>query len=234
MKKLTIGKASNNDIVISNDPTVSRKHAHLLIDGDTSIIDLNSTNGTYVNGVKINGSQLLKPLDVVRLGNSLLDWASYNEGRTIIDAKLPRIEEIHPIINLPMKRSLDTMVYWGKFLAILGYVCVVIMILVCIAFLAEAIDSRYYYHYYSRYYYRYYYSSHVFVTGLGFLLLIMLYYFPTSYLYKFSDHTRKYLVSGKPDELQKGLSNLSFLFKFIGILTIVILSIYILAILLNS
>ena len=51
---IKIGKAPDNDVVI-NDPHVSRYHAQLIrTENDTWIIeDLNSTNGTFVNGDQV-------------------------------------------------------------------------------------------------------------------------------------------------------------------------------------
>jgi hypothetical protein len=78
MKVITIGKSSGNDIVIS-DSLVSEHHLQIIQD-DTSNFRLavfDSTNGTYVNGSKINGEISLKPTDVVRIGNTTLPWESY-------------------------------------------------------------------------------------------------------------------------------------------------------------
>ena len=48
--KIYIGRESENQIVLENDPLVSRKHAVIEIIGDKYYIrDLNSTNNTYVN-----------------------------------------------------------------------------------------------------------------------------------------------------------------------------------------
>lgn len=80
MRSIKIGKDPNNDVVISNS-TVSRQHAIVTIaDNDhTTIRDLNSTNGTYVNGKRITGENILKPGDKVQLGNHL---ATYEELTT--------------------------------------------------------------------------------------------------------------------------------------------------------
>jgi len=51
---IRIGRTPDNDIVL-NDPSVSRSHCELKIDGSKiTVIDLNSSNGTYVNGIKIS------------------------------------------------------------------------------------------------------------------------------------------------------------------------------------
>ena len=77
MKVITIGRSSENDIVI-NDPKVSRVHSQLVQhEGGCSIVDLNSANGTFVNGQKINGEVRLQPNDIIRIGNTTLPWQSY-------------------------------------------------------------------------------------------------------------------------------------------------------------
>lgn len=71
MKLIKIGKAPTNDIVIDNE-FVSRSHATLKIDGGkVFIIDNGSTNGTQVNGARIQKDQPvpLKPGDQVSVGN---------------------------------------------------------------------------------------------------------------------------------------------------------------------
>ncbi len=68
---LTIGRASDCDLTI-NEPLVSRLHARLTIEaGQLVIYDLNSTNGTTVNGVKVQ-RHALKAGDIVEIGNTQL------------------------------------------------------------------------------------------------------------------------------------------------------------------
>lgn len=77
MKVITIGRSSENNIVV-DDFKVSRVHLQLVInDGVCSIVDLNSSNGTFVNGQKINGEVRLQPNDIVRIGNTTLPWQEY-------------------------------------------------------------------------------------------------------------------------------------------------------------
>jgi len=55
---ITIGRAPDNMIVI-DDPSVSNRHAHLELSGETyRLKDLDSTNGTKVNGVPITQTAL--------------------------------------------------------------------------------------------------------------------------------------------------------------------------------
>jgi pSer/pThr/pTyr-binding forkhead associated (FHA) protein len=64
---ITIGRLSDNAIQI-DDASVSSHHAQLsLVGGDYHIKDLNSTNGTYVNGQHVNDAQL-RAGDKMRFG----------------------------------------------------------------------------------------------------------------------------------------------------------------------
>lgn len=62
-----------------NDPHASRHHLQIIQHGDGhfSLFDFGSTNGTYVNGQKIKGEILLKPTDIVRIGNTAIPWVSH-------------------------------------------------------------------------------------------------------------------------------------------------------------
>jgi hypothetical protein len=76
-KIISIGRASDCTIVI-NDTTVSKMHAEIIFEnGNISIRDLGSTNGTFINGNKLNGTQLLQPNDIVKAGNSVVAWQNY-------------------------------------------------------------------------------------------------------------------------------------------------------------
>ncbi len=78
MKVITIGRSPENNIVI-NDAIVSRTHLQLVQNdnGVCSVVDLNSANGTFVNGQKITGEVHLQPHDVIRIGNTTLPWQEY-------------------------------------------------------------------------------------------------------------------------------------------------------------
>lgn len=77
MQILTIGRESSNNIVLP-DSMVSRHHAHLIIgfDGQVTIKDIGSSNGTYVNGNRVTESNL-KTGDVVKCGTVFLDWQNF-------------------------------------------------------------------------------------------------------------------------------------------------------------
>ena len=75
---ITVGREINNDIVIP-DSFVGRHHLQLIKDeaGVFFVRDLNSTNGTFVNGKRIQGEVTVDEKDVIRIGNTTLPWISY-------------------------------------------------------------------------------------------------------------------------------------------------------------
>ena len=63
-----VGRAIACDLLIS-DPTVSRQHAELESSSAGVIVhDLQSTNGTYVNGTRIEGPTMLVRGDLIQVG----------------------------------------------------------------------------------------------------------------------------------------------------------------------
>ncbi|MBO5225204.1 MAG: FHA domain-containing protein [Parabacteroides sp.] len=70
---IKIGKAVDNNFIV-NDPHVSRHHAQLIHEEEGWILeDLNSTNGTFVNGVQIV-KKYVTLTDTIKLGdNYVLD-----------------------------------------------------------------------------------------------------------------------------------------------------------------
>lgn len=73
--KTSIGRAGTNDIVVE-DAAASRHHAEIWVDeaaGKVSIVDLDSTNGTFVNHERISGECLLKANDAIRIGQVIIN-----------------------------------------------------------------------------------------------------------------------------------------------------------------
>ena len=66
--KTTIGRMEDNTFQIA-EQSVSSHHCEILLKGSDVIVrDLDSTNGTYINGEKIS-EKVLKPGQILRLGN---------------------------------------------------------------------------------------------------------------------------------------------------------------------
>ncbi len=71
---VSIGRSAESTVPL-NDSNVSRRHAELRSRGDGEamewvVVDLGSTNGTMLNGVKINGEKKLKYGDTLAFGSS--------------------------------------------------------------------------------------------------------------------------------------------------------------------
>lgn len=65
----TVGRADDCDIVIEN-PYISSKHAMIRKKGNKfTIQDLNSTNGTFVNGKRIRNITRLRNNDIIIIGD---------------------------------------------------------------------------------------------------------------------------------------------------------------------
>ena len=68
---LTIGRKDDNSIVLS-DQHVSGNHVKILVKNNLLFIeDLNSTNGTYLNGNKISGKMKLSNKDEIKIGTAI-------------------------------------------------------------------------------------------------------------------------------------------------------------------
>jgi SARP family transcriptional regulator, regulator of embCAB operon len=68
---LRIGRSDESDLVLS-DPKVSRNHASiLLVESGFAIADHHSTNGTFVDGVRVLGSRELNHQNVITIGDSV-------------------------------------------------------------------------------------------------------------------------------------------------------------------
>lgn len=84
--QLVIGRDSSNSVAI-NDAEISRKHSRLSFQGGKYVLeDLGSTNGTFVNGQRLAGPVVLKPGDVVSLGEQIVlmyDAISIDPGATV-------------------------------------------------------------------------------------------------------------------------------------------------------
>lgn len=106
MKVVRVGRGQNNDVFI-NDPAVSLNHCEISQDdnGEFRITDLNSTNGTYVNGtLLLNPNTLLRENDTVRIGNTVLPWKNYFVLPTPSQQPYPQ-PPVPPIFQQPQPQS---------------------------------------------------------------------------------------------------------------------------------
>jgi pSer/pThr/pTyr-binding forkhead associated (FHA) protein len=67
--QVTVGRGGQNDIALPQDDYVSARHARFEPRQDgVWIQDIGSTNGTFLNGVRLEQPRRLTPGDVVRVG----------------------------------------------------------------------------------------------------------------------------------------------------------------------
>ena len=72
-EEITIGRVDENDICLPKG-NISKKHTRIVVkDGRIIVLDLKSTNGTYVNGKKLAGPQVISPDDKVYIGDFILN-----------------------------------------------------------------------------------------------------------------------------------------------------------------
>ncbi|MGC4807201.1 FHA domain-containing protein [Micromonospora sp. DT233] len=78
-----IGRASTADIPV-DDPHLSRRHASVgLTVGGVMLLDLGSTNGTWLNDCRLDGPEQLTDGDVIRLGRTELRF--FDPGLALTD-----------------------------------------------------------------------------------------------------------------------------------------------------
>ncbi len=69
--QVTIGRGLRNDIAIASDEYASARHARFEPRQDgVWVQDLGSTNGTYLNGTRLEQPRRLAPGDVIRVGET--------------------------------------------------------------------------------------------------------------------------------------------------------------------
>jgi DNA-binding CsgD family transcriptional regulator len=87
-----IGRLDSSDLILSSS-SVSRKHAELIIQkDDLYITDLNSKNGTYINGRLQKERTLLRDGDILQIGN--------NEFKICTKVTELEVEGKHTIIGM--------------------------------------------------------------------------------------------------------------------------------------
>lgn len=132
---------------------------------------------------------------------------------TLSENKLVFSEEILKNLNTTQK--------WAKFLAILGFIGVGIMFIAgivvtlmggALGFLAEATPS-----------------PMVFGSlGLVYVALAVLYFFPLLYLWRFASNVKNTIVYNAQNFAEKAFFNLMAHYRFVGILMIILISLYLL------
>ncbi|MCB4810994.1 FHA domain-containing protein [Methylovorus menthalis] len=114
---LRIGRRRDNDIAIDN-LMISGEHAQVMCIGQHALLqDLDSTNGTMLNGVRVK-QQVLQHGDIIMLGHYQLrywDEAGYSGDHSLTDAVVVSLEEPGARLFSQELPSEDTAAIAGKF-----------------------------------------------------------------------------------------------------------------------
>ncbi|HXU71627.1 MAG TPA: ATPase, T2SS/T4P/T4SS family [Polyangia bacterium] len=106
--EVTIGRVQGNDIILPKG-NVSKRHSRIVLkDGKFIIVDLKSTNGTYVNGRKITSPLVVKGSDKIYIGDFILSIEELAAGASADDSASmgarPRANTIPPPPPAPRGR----------------------------------------------------------------------------------------------------------------------------------
>jgi hypothetical protein len=104
-KTIRIGRSRDNDIVLDHS-SISRHHAELFYDsmGNVFLTDLNSSNGTFVNGRRVQGSVQLNHSDMVKLGVAdVIPWRNYLQGTGAQHTTYQQEDYSQPLNSNPYK-----------------------------------------------------------------------------------------------------------------------------------
>src|SRR5947209_7026668 len=94
--EVTIGRVQGNDIILPKG-NVSKRHSRIVLkDGKFIIVDLKSTNGTYVNGRKITSPLVVKGTDKIYIGDFILSIEELAAGVADDALARPKASTIPP------------------------------------------------------------------------------------------------------------------------------------------
>ncbi len=104
-EKTTIGRVEDNAFQIP-EASVSSHHCEILLRGpDIVLRDLNSTNGTFINGQQLAGEAILKAGQIIRLGQVEMRLENVEAKSAAASKKLP---DQTMVIPQGVKLGLDT------------------------------------------------------------------------------------------------------------------------------
>lgn len=120
------------------------------------------------------------------------------------------------VINELIKAELNKTTKWTTFLAVLGFIGLGFVVIA--GFFMIGVNSRAFM------------GDQALIIGLVYLLMGALYFFPIYYLYKFSVKCKEALGFGGQMALNEAFIYMRKQYQFVGIVTIVVMSIYFLII----
>src|SRR6478735_1190104 len=103
---MEIGRGSNSGLVLDAD-SVSRRHAKIEpLDSGYRLTDLNSTNGTYVNGIRVK-EHTLQDGDRVQIGKALLKYLAGGNIEGAYHEEVQRLMSFDALTGVHNKRHFD-------------------------------------------------------------------------------------------------------------------------------
>lgn len=119
---VTVGRAPEVDVVLPDDPMVSRVHTLIeCVPGKWTVVDNGlSLNGTYVNGTRVAGRRPLHDRDEIRVGATVLTFcapAEADAAHTLVGEPLLTSERLTPaqraVLHALCRPFLDGRAYPG-------------------------------------------------------------------------------------------------------------------------
>jgi len=103
---LRVGRGADNTVVLEGD-SVSRRHARFEKRGSHwHVVDLNSTNGTYLNEQLIVGEQMLNNSDRIKIGPAILKFLSGADAEAKYHEEIYRMTIVDGLTQIHNKRYL--------------------------------------------------------------------------------------------------------------------------------
>lgn len=128
------------------------------------------------------------------------------------------------------KNHLSEAARWAKFLAIMGFIMCGLIVIggIFAGSMFETLTATNRYERFDE-------SMEVNTKGLGalaaivYILVALLYFFPCLFLYNFAVKMKTALIANNQDTLNTSFQNLKKTFRYVGIVTIIVLSFYVIA-----
>ena len=123
---IEIGRGSNAGLVLDAD-SVSRRHAKIEpMDGGYRLLDLGSTNGTYVNGIRLK-DHILKDGDRVQIGKALLKYLAGGNIEGAYHEEVQRLMSFDALTGVHNKRYFEENLRLGLAAAQTGNACLLVL-----------------------------------------------------------------------------------------------------------
>jgi diguanylate cyclase (GGDEF)-like protein len=108
-RRLIVGRDPDRSDLVLADPSVSGKHAMVVVDPDTDrygVIDLGSRNGTFVNGGRVESGSL-RDGDKIFLGGTVLKFTFHDSIEEQFHGELDRLMHLDSLTGLYVRRWFD-------------------------------------------------------------------------------------------------------------------------------